>query len=536
MLLLSLLCWTAIITTAGAATPLSAPPPPDVSIDGASSGGLAIAARVAARHITARSNATVAMDAPAAAIHMVLALDTTLGPEAFTVTDLGPAGPSCNGVSVVGGDARGLYYGVGKLLRGSNFSSSFTLSAWRGRSAPTAPNGFRAMYLATHLQNFYQAAPIEKVKEYIEDLALWGANTVALVMPWEEFSSFEDPMMVQQINMTATLFRVAQETGMGVGLVAAANQGFKSRPESIKACYPLPDGHFGEFNARMPQVSTVKDGGVAYLLKNFGQLFQMYKAQKVELDFFISWPYDEGGSACTGPGGDSEWPWGAVGFPNITHQLADLAKKTFPQMRTIVSTWGFDRPSDSGEFAGLDQYIRNNPGAFDFTMADSNTDFPAWPLAHGRGPGGLPLLNFPEISMWGRVPWGGFGANPLPVRFQTLWSPIENLVSGGMPYSEGIFDDLNQAICFRHYWNSSETAASTVTEYVRYEFSRDPQVVSAVSDAITLLEEDYPMKNAKAPCFYPECGDQTSNSSNSRCVQALDLLKDAERSLTKAST
>jgi hypothetical protein len=201
--------------TTGSST---ASPAPNVSIDG-SGVGVAVAARVVARHITARSNATVAMDAPVAAVHLALAVDATLGPEAFAITTLDSGTRS--GVSITGGDARGLYYGVGKLLRGSSFgaTTSFTPSAWRGRSAPAAPNGFRAMYLATHDENFYQAAPIEKVQEYIEDLALWGANTMALVMPWEEFESFTDPLMVRQINMTATLFRVAQETGLEVGSV-----------------------------------------------------------------------------------------------------------------------------------------------------------------------------------------------------------------------------------------------------------------------------------------------------------------------------
>lgn len=51
--------------------------------------------------------------------------------------------------------------------------------------------------------------------------------------------------------------------------------------------------------------------------------------------------------------------------------------------------------------------------------------------------GGLPLLNFPEISMWGRGPWGGWGANPLPSRFEGLWQQTKGFVLGGMPYSEG---------------------------------------------------------------------------------------------------
>ena len=102
------------------------------------------------------------------------------------------------------------------------------------------------MYLATHDGNFYQAAPPEHVREYIEDLScLWGANTVALVMPWEEFAGFGDRAMVRQISMMSSLYKYAQETGLGVGLVAAPNQGFKTRPNNIKACFPLPGNHLG---------------------------------------------------------------------------------------------------------------------------------------------------------------------------------------------------------------------------------------------------------------------------------------------------
>lgn len=415
----------------------------DVSIDGVSSNpALKTAAAVAARQITSKSNATVGMDQGDAGIHLALVIDGSISPEGFVITT-GPVHASARSaggdvsISIAGGDARGVYYGVGKLLRGSTFGPSFIPSSWRGHSSPVAPNGFRAMYLATHLQNFYQAAPIEEVQTYIQDLALWGANTVTLVLPWEEFDSFSDPKLKQQLKMMVKLFKVAQETGLNVGLVAASNQGFNSRPQNIKACYPLPDDHFGEFNAGMPQVSVVKPGGVGYLLNNYRQLFRLFSKAGVTLDFWVAWPYDEGGSACT-VDGVSEWPWGAVGFPNITHQVALAAKQVFPSMRTIVSTWGFDRP-ESNEFAGLDSYIKQNPGAFDFTMADSNTDFPAWPVQHRHGPGELPLLNFPEISMWGRTPWGGFGANPMPSRFQRLWEQAGELLSGGMPYSEGIY-------------------------------------------------------------------------------------------------
>ena len=72
--------------------------------------------------------------------------------------------------------------------------------------------------------------------------------------------------------------------------------------------------------------------------------------------------------------------------------------------------------------------------------------------------GGLPLLNFPEISMWGNWPWGGVGANPLPARFQRLWDQVQHAVQGGFPYSEGIYEDMNKAVVAQFYWDAGRSA------------------------------------------------------------------------------
>jgi hypothetical protein len=87
------------------------------------------------------------------------------------------------------------------------------------------------MYLATHFENFYQAAPLATVIAYIEDLAcIWGANSIVLEMPWEEFTGFADAAMLRQINTTAAILRGVQGTGLMLGFVGVANQGFTTRP------------------------------------------------------------------------------------------------------------------------------------------------------------------------------------------------------------------------------------------------------------------------------------------------------------------
>jgi len=88
--------------------------------------------------------------------------------------------------------------------------------------------------------------------------------------------------------------------------------------------------------------------------------------------------------------------------------------------------------------------------------------------------------------MWGRNPWGAYGANPLPARYEALWKQTSGKVSGGMPYSEGIFEDMNKAICFQLYWNRNTAAEDTLREYAAFEFS--PEAVDDVLAAVRLLE------------------------------------------------
>jgi hypothetical protein len=72
-------------------------------------------------------------------------------------------------------------------------------------------------------------------------------------------------------------------------------------------------------------------------------------------------------------------------------------------------------------------------------LADAHEDFPRYPLDAGV-PGNLPLLNFPEISMWGNWPWGGFGANPQPA-YLPPWRNNEHFtLAGGF----GLGYELNQ--------------------------------------------------------------------------------------------
>ena len=102
------------------------------------------------------------------------------------------------------------------------------------------------------------------------------------------------------------------------------------------------------------------------------------------------------------------------------------------------------------------------------------------------------MINFPEISMWGRRPWGGYGANPFPGRVSRIWSQAADRLDGGFPYSEGRFEDINKVICLALFWDKGADWREILRAYTRYEFS--PSAADDVSAAIALMEETYPLE------------------------------------------
>jgi hypothetical protein len=252
------------------------------------------------------------------------------------------------------------------------------------------------------------------------------------------------------------------------------------------------------------EVCPSRPGGQELILENVRRELEDFRS--VGVDYLSIWPYDQGGCGCP----DCR-PWGCNGFLRIAEPIARMARRLYPRIEIGLSTWLFDAKVDEGEWAGLSRAFARRPDWVTYLLADSHTTYPRYPLEHGV-PGGLPLINFPEISMWGMSPWGGRGANPLPARFQALWNTVRDRVSGGYPYSEGIYEDINKAVYARFYWKRDAPAGDTVREYAAFEFS--PDVADDVAKAVAILERNHTLPAADA-------GSQ----------EALDLLQRADAKL-----
>ena len=423
------------------------------------------------RQIARRCEATV-VAAGDAQLAIELAIEPGMGSEGFKIAD-GPAGV----IRISGNDERGVLYGVGKFLHGSRYDKGgFTPGPWRGTSVPASP--FRGIYFATHFNNFYEAGPAGEVQEYLEELSLWGVNSLMLHFPRIQFAGLDDPAAQRAIAHIKGIIRAAKALGVKTVVGDAANSGFKSTANELLHT-PVPDPLWRHGNHGV-MLCPSKPKARQVILDNWSHLLDEFA--DVGVEYVIYWPYDEGGCGCK----DCS-PWGANGYPKLCRDLSRLIRVKHPRIKFIVSTWTFDTPPQ-GEWEGLAKSLAEDKSWADYIMADAHEDFPRYPLEKGV-PGGLPLLNFPEISMWGQSPWGGYGANPLPGRLQRLWGQTQGKLSGGTPYSEGIYEDINKVICAQFYWKPDRTAEESVKEYLAFEFS--PDVAQDLLEAVRIFEQNH---------------------------------------------
>jgi len=434
--------------------------------------------------------------ADAAKPRLILAVAGDLPADGFRLAEAGPA------VRVAGGSPRGVLYGLGKFLRTSLYEGRFAPSLWRGSSAPQCP--VRGIYFANHFHNWYCMASPAELARYTEDLALWGMNLNLAIYPFINLDGWDDPEAEPALERLRGILRGAKEWDLDICLGIGPTNLFKKSPAEIRAV-PLPDPLHKHGNAGV-NICPSLPAGHDYMIQTYRVLFQ--RLVDTPVDYLCLWPYDEGGCAC-----DKCKPWGANGYLRCSKELVALARQFMPRVKIILSTWTFDTPPE-GEWAALSSAMDKDPSWVDFILADAHDDYPRYPLDVGV-PGNKPLLNFPEISMWGNWPWGGWGAHPLPQRFRRLWNQIKHVCKGGYAYSEGIYEDMNKATVLQFYWNRDTPAEDTLREYIDYEFS--PAVRDQTLRMVRLLESA-----ASAPAKEHDAG---------AAQQAFDLAEAIQRRL-----
>ena len=395
-----------------------------------------------------------------ASLFVELTLSDDIGTDGFRIEEL-PAG----GVRIIGNDERGLLYGVGKFLRTSRYDQGgFTPGTWRGTSVPEKT--VRGIYFATHFHNFYHDAPIEEIQRYVEDLGLWGYNVLSVWYDMHHFSGFDDSSAIAFRLRLQAICKAAKDIGLDVSFTVLSNEAYDNSPLELRADISGRRGGWYECD-----VCPSKPGSTEYVMGVLGQEFDW--CADLRPRYVWIWPYDQGGCGCS-----QCQPWGANGFLKIAESVAALARRKLPGVKIILSTWFFDEI----EWQGLDKAFSAKEQWSDYVMAEGTAR---------SMPGGLPMVGFPEISMYKTFPWGGFGATPLPRLAQNQWNAVKQKSAGGFPYSEGIFDDITKVVFSQFYWND-RPATETLREYIAFEYS--PVLVDEMVKVISILEQNHHLR------------------------------------------
>lgn len=385
-------------------------------------------------------------------------------------------------------DSLSLFAAFGRFLRLSHFDGKGGFIPFVGELDFTPKKKLRGMYFATHFGNFYHYAPIEKVYEVIEDLALRGCNSLLVWFDMHHYSSMQDESAQKMVKRLHDILGYANKIGIGGSLTMLSNEGFASSPEPLRAEWQVQNGYHAEPNSHYHvEICPSKEGGIEEILRARREMLEYFADLKI--DYMVYWPYDQGGCTCKDCA-----PWGANGFLKLLPHFQALMKEMMPNTKIIVSAWYFDKFT-SGEWDGF--YERLGDEIFDdipyILSFFANGDLPEVVREKGR-PEKFGFIEFPEISMWSCSPWGGYGASHLAAFLDRTNEACKDIYSGAYPYSEGIFEDANKFIELALYSGECENAFDALRDYVRFEFCSDDE---ELYDAIKRTENFLARKRSR---------------------------------------
>jgi len=355
-------------------------------------------------------------------------------------------------VVVMGKDARGLLYGVGKLLRKATITPK---SIWfpKGFSLTTTPkNLVRGHQLGYRPKNnAYDAFSVDQFDQYIRDLALFGVNTIELVPPRTDDDPTHMLMKLSPTQMMVELSRICDSYGLDVSMwypnvgedyrSPAGIQSELAEREQVFAALPrldalfVPGGDPGNL-----EVDTLFRwvGQVAQVLAKYHPDSKIWiSPQSFNTDRQYAMFFEHANQHAEWLGGIVFGPWVSMPIDEIRDRLSpEIPIRRYPDITHNISC----------------QYPVPD---FDLT----------WALTLGRE-----------------------SINPRPREFKHIHNLFEPYAIGGITYSEGTNDDVNKFVWSDQDWDSSTPVVETLRDYARLFL--DPLHVEPFVHAILGLEDN----------------------------------------------
>ncbi len=427
----------------------------------------AFAAKLLQEELLRRTGVTFALVASGeGAIELSVSRDAAPAPEGYVYAAKDGA------VTVASFDRAGLIHGVGRLLREADWYKGGL--AVRDGSYTTYPRkklrGSQVGY--RNKTNAYSAWSKETYKQYIRDLALFGASSIEFLPPRTDDNPTAPVMKYEALDVLQYTSQVAHEHGLEVWIWY---------PNMMKneSPYKLPSSGF-----------LTEDTDEA---RKINDMLRQEDAQR-EHDF-AAIPYIDHIMIPGGDPGDLE-PGDLFAF---SERVANILHKYHPNAGVWISA-----------------QVMKNSDDFKFRFYDEVVKRPAWltGVCHApwvshtmkecreRTPSDLPLRAYPDIChllccqypvhAWDPV-WaitaGRECYNPRPRWHRQMHRLVKDYNIGSIAYSEGIADDVSKFVWLDADWDDSIPYMKTLRDFASMFIS--PRHAAEIASTIALFEDIY---------------------------------------------
>ena len=373
---------------------------------------------------------------------------TRLKPEGFVI-GVDVAKPKQPVVWVVGADARGVLFGVGKLLRVLKLTKGTATLDSNTRLVTSPEYSIRGHQLGyRNRANSWDAWDVRQFDQYIRELAIFGANCVENI-PFQDDSP--DPLMrVPRKEMNVRMSEICQRYDQDYWLWAPADFDLADAAKRAKA---LLDHE------------------------------ELYKACPRLDGIFV-------------PGGDPGENHPSLVLP-FMKDLSVLLARYHPKAKVWLSLQGFrgDRAEYVYQFLDAEQ-----PAWFGGLVCGPSS--PSIPSTRKRLDPRYPIRSYPDITHNVRcqypIPWwdtalavtlGREAINPRPVQYTEIHNATAPYTAGFLSYSDGVHDDVNKVVWNVLAWNSDTPTREILIEYARFFFA--PEVAETAADGMLALERNW---------------------------------------------
>ncbi len=332
---------------------------------------------------------------------------------------------------VAGNDARGVLFGIGRLLRELRMGRH-RAHAPAGRRIATAPRyALRGHQLGYRPKtNSYDAWDVRQWEQYYRDLVVFGANAVELIPPRSDDDADSPHFPLPPMEMMVEMSRLADHYGLDVWV-----------------WYPAMDEDYS------------KPATVEFALKEWAEVLR--KLPRLDALFV--------------PGGDPGHTHPQHLMPMLEKQAASV-RRLHPEAEIWVAPQGFGQE-------WMDEFLRimrTEPPWLTGIVFGPQVRL-ALPKLRELIPARYPIRHYPDITHsrqcqypvpdWDQayaVTEAREGINPRPTQMADIFRHTQPHTMGFLTYSEGCNDDVNKCVWSLLGWDPNTDLVSGLREYGRY--------------------------------------------------------------------